>query len=156
GKAKPKHLLEPGEVTEISTFHADKAVLEFDRVIQSATEMNNAKLVRLELHSDPEHALPDRLGRKGMVHITNNQRRADPNRTLVLKPVGRVSSRAPKYPTGPDLLGPDVLTDAPVEIVDRSTLPRPPGTAATVAPGAADVFRSPVAVAEVLGGQRLP
>jgi hypothetical protein len=31
----------PGEVNEISTIHADKAVLEFDRVINSATEMNN-------------------------------------------------------------------------------------------------------------------
>src|SRR5581483_5496458 len=29
-KPKPAHLLEPGEVNEISTFHADKAILEFD------------------------------------------------------------------------------------------------------------------------------
>src|SRR5262245_9475889 len=43
-KPKPPHLLEPGEVNEISTFHSDKAVLEFDRVIQNAAEMNNAKL----------------------------------------------------------------------------------------------------------------
>lgn len=155
-KPRPQHLLGPGEVNEISTFHSDLAVLEFDRVIKTATEMNSAKLVRLELISDPEQALPDRLGRRGLVHITNNQRSGDPNRYLVLKTVGPVFYRDPKYATGPALLGPDVWTDSPVEIVDRSNLPRRPGTAAAVAPGAADVFRNPAAVAEVLRGQRLP
>ncbi len=30
-KPKPLHLRQPGEVTEISTIHADKGILEFDR-----------------------------------------------------------------------------------------------------------------------------
>ena len=43
-KPKPAHLIEPGEVNEITTFHSDKAVLEFDRVIQTPADMNTAKL----------------------------------------------------------------------------------------------------------------
>lgn len=155
-KPRPAHLLQPGEINEISTFHADKGVLVFDRVIENATQMNSAKLVRLELISDLEEALPDRLRRQGMVHITNNQRSADPNRALVLRTVGPVFYRDPKYATGPELLGPDVWTDAPVEIVDRSNLPRASITPAAVAPTAADILRKPTAVAEVLDGHRLP
>jgi hypothetical protein len=113
--------------------------------------------VRLELISDPEQGLPDPLGRKGMVHITNNQRSADPNRFLVLRPSGRCSTATRSTPPARTAHGPDVWTDAPVEIVDRSNLPRRPGTAAAVAPGNADEDTPhPAAVAEVLGGQRLP
>jgi hypothetical protein len=155
-KPRPAHLLQPGEVPEISTLHADKGVLVFDRVIENATQMNNARLVRLELISDLEEALPDRLRRQGLVHITNNQRSADPNRALVLRTVGPVFYRDPKYASGPELLGPDIWTDAPVEIVDRSNLPRPRSTVAAVAPAAAEVFRKPSSVAEVLEGHRLP
>ena len=107
-KPRPAHLLQPGEVNEITTFHSDKAILEFDQVIQFAADMNTAKLIRLELISDPEQAVPATDRRVGMVHVINNQRSADPNRFLVLRTVGPVFYRDPKYASGPDQLGPDV------------------------------------------------
>lgn len=155
-KPRPAHLLQPGEVSEVTTFHSDKAVLEFDRVIKNPTDMNSAKLVRMELISDPELAVPRDEPRRGVVHITNNQRSADPNRSLVMKTVGPVFYRDPKYATGPDQLGPDVWTDAAVEIVDRSNLPRKAGAAAATAPVAAEESRTPGAVVAILDGQRLP
>ena len=46
-RPKPPHLRAPGEVTEISTIHADKAILEFDRKITNPSDMRTAKLVRI-------------------------------------------------------------------------------------------------------------
>jgi hypothetical protein len=156
GRPRPAHLRKPGEVAEVSTIHSDKAILEFDRVIETATDMNTAKLVRVELVSDPGDAVRDALGRRGLVHLTTNQRSADPDRHLVLRTVGPVFYRDPKpAPGAPPPTGPDVWTDAPVEIVDRANLPRRPGEPAAVAPAAADI-RTPAAVAAVLSGQRLP
>ncbi len=155
-KPRPEHLRQPGELPEICTIHADRAVLEFDRLIQNPTDMNTAKLVRLELISDPEQALPDALKRVGQVHITNNQRSADPNRHLVLKTVGPVFYRDPKYAVGPARLGPDIWTDAAIEIVDRGNLPRRSDGPVATAPSAAEELRTPAAVAAILEGQRLP
>jgi hypothetical protein len=93
GKPRPEHLRQPGEVVEITTFHSDRAILEFDKPIMTPTDMNSAKLVRLELISDPENTIPDSLGRRGYVHIQNNQRSADPNRRLQLKTIGPVFYR---------------------------------------------------------------
>jgi hypothetical protein len=155
-KPRPAHLLQPGEVNEITTFHSDKAVLEFDRVIHNPSDMNTAKLVRLELISDPEQAVPASDTRAGTVHVTNNQRSSDPNRHLLLKTVGPMFYRDPKEATGPDLLGPDVWTDAAVEIVDRGNVPRKPGSDAAVAPGAAEENRNPSIVSAILAGHRLP
>ena len=146
GKPKPAHLLQPGEVNEITTFHSDKAILEFDRTIDTPADMNTAKLIRLELISDPEQAIPASDPRAGMVHVTNNQRSGDPNRFLALKSVGPVFYRDPKYAKGPDQLGPDIWTDAPIEIVDRGNVPRKPGNAAAVAPTAAEECRNSTVV----------
>ncbi|MFM8274865.1 MAG: hypothetical protein ACKODX_21385, partial [Gemmata sp.] len=158
GKPKPAHLRQPGEVTEISTIHADKGTLEFDREIANAADMKKAKLVRLELvsASDFEDALPD--PRRGIVHLTNNQRSADPNRFMVVRTVGPVFYRDPKAVVGtPDANGPDLWTDAPVEIVDRQNLPRPIGsTAPATAAAKGEESRAPGAVAAILSGQRLP
>jgi hypothetical protein len=155
-KPKPAHLRLPGEVTEISTIHADKGVLEFDRVITNPADMGRkAKLVQMELVSDFAEALPD--PRRGVVHITNNQRSSDPNRFLTLRTVGPVFYRDPKAVTGAPPQGPDFWTDAPVEIVDRQNLPRPIGSAAPVTvPTKSEDARAPGAVAAMLGGQRLP
>src|SRR5262245_30559847 len=113
GKPRPPHLRQPGDAVEISTFHADKAILEFDRSIDGPNDMNRAKLIRLELVSEPEQALPD--PRRGVVHITNNQRSADPNRFMVIRTVGPVFYREPK--NNPDAGGgPDIWTDAAVEV----------------------------------------
>jgi hypothetical protein len=156
-KARPEHLREPGEIGEISTIHADKGVLVFDRVIHTPTDMNTAKLLSLELISDPERALPDALKRVGKVHITNNQRSSDPNRTIVLKTVGPVFYIDQKPPPGaPPPHGPDIWTDAQVEIVDRSNLPRRMGAQAAIAPSTAEELRNATAVGEILSWQRLP
>ncbi|MBA4064019.1 MAG: hypothetical protein C0501_09965 [Isosphaera sp.] len=154
GRPRPAHLRRPGEVPEVTTVHADRAVLEFDRVIETAADMNAAKIVRVELVSDPEQAVRDGLGRRGLVHLTTNQRSADPDRQLTVRTVGPVFYRDPKVPPGaPPPTGPDLWTDAPVEIVDRGNLPRCPGHPVAAAPGE---VRTPAAVAAVLAGQRLP
>ncbi|VTR92579.1 Uncharacterized protein OS=Planctomyces brasiliensis (strain ATCC 49424 / DSM 5305 / JCM 21570 / NBRC 103401 / IFAM 1448) GN=Plabr_1377 PE=4 SV=1 [Gemmata massiliana] len=153
-KPKPPHLRQPGEVTEISTAHADKGVLEFDRVINNLADMKKAAIVKVELISDFELALPD--PRRGVVHITNNQRTSDPSRFLVLRTVGPVFYRNPKM-AGANAAAPDFWTDAPVEIVDRQNLPRSVGSPAPVtAPTKSEDNRTTGAIAAILSGQRLP
>ena len=91
------------------------------------------------------------------MYITNNQKSADPNRRLVLKTVGPVFYHDHKAePGSPASLGPDIWTDAPVEIVDRGNIPIRPGTREFTAPAAAELIRNPAAVADILSGQRLP
>ena len=155
GKSKPMHLRQPGEVVEISTFHSDKAVLEFDREINNPNDMNKAKLVRIVLVSDPELALPD--PRRGTVHITNNQKSNDPNKALVVRTPGPVFYHDPKGQIEKKGNGPDVWTDASVEIVDRQNLPRPPGVPSPkTATARGNDLRDATAVAEILAGHRLP
>jgi hypothetical protein len=155
-KPKPEHLLQPGEVPEISTVHSDKAILEFDRIIHNANDIKLAKLVRLELISDFSGTFED--PRRGMIHITNNQRSDDPNRYVVIRTPGPVFYRDPKVVAGtPAAQGPDFWTDAPVEIVDRQNLPRPIGALApaTVASKSEDT-RNPATVADILAARRSP
>ena len=159
GKPRPPQFRQPGEVVEISTLHADKAVLEFDQEIKNPNDMNKAKLLRIELVSDPDQALPD--PRRGRVHMTRNQRSADPNKFIVMRTQGPVFYRDPK---GVDVKanpgsaeGPDIWTDAAVEVVDRQNLPRPYGAAAPrTAAADGDEMREPGAAGDVLAGRRLP
>jgi hypothetical protein len=154
GKPKPAHLRAPGEVAEVSTFHADKGVLEFDRPASGLTDMAKAKVVRLELVSEPEATTADK--RRGLVHITNNQRSADPNQALVLRTPGPVFYRDPKA-AGPKAAGPDVWTDAAVEVVDRQNLPRGYGQPAPqTAPSRGKDLQEPGVVPDILAGRRLP
>jgi hypothetical protein len=154
GKPRPAHLRAPGEVEEISTFHADKAVLEFDRPVSGLADMHKAKVVRLELASDPEATTRDK--RRGQVHITNNQRSADPNKALAFRSPGPVFYRDPKG-AGPKAAGPDVWTDAAVEVVDRQNLPRPLGDPAPpTAPARGEELRAPGAVPDILAARRFP
>lgn len=155
GKSKPPHLRQPGEVTEITTIHADRAILEFDQVIHSPNDMQTAKLVRLELVSD-FNVVEDK--RRGYVVITNNQKSDDENRQLVLRTPGPVFYRDPKMVVGkPEAQGPDLWTDAPVEIVDKQNLPRPIGIGAPITVPANTVdTRTNAAVSEMLAGRRAP
>ncbi|HEX4608583.1 MAG TPA: hypothetical protein VH092_10300, partial [Urbifossiella sp.] len=140
----------------ISTFHADKAILEFDRPVTGIIDMGNAKIVRMELVSEPELAAEDK--RRGLVHITNNQRSADPNRALVLRTPGPVFYRDPKR-AGAKAEGPDVWTEAGIEVVDRQNLPRPYGEPAPpTAPARGEDLRDPrsSAVPDILAGRRFP
>ena len=156
GKPKPAHLRKPGEVPEITTIHADKGILEFDRKISNPNDMKTAKLVRLELISDIEQTFPD--PRRGTVHITTNQRSPDRDRQLTIRTVGPVFYRDTKpTPGAPPVQGPDLWTDAYVEIVDRQNLPRAIGTGApATAAGKSADLRTPGAVADIIAGRRPP
>lgn len=156
GKPKPPHLRQPDEVVEIATFHADKAVLEFDRIIRTPNDMNEARLVRLELISDPEAAVSPNDPRVGQVHITHNQRSRDPQRWLLLRTPGPVFYRDIRATGGGPVPGPDIWTDAAVEIVDCANLPRLPGRPAAWVTTPAAELRQSAAVVAVLTGQRLP
>jgi hypothetical protein len=155
GKPTPDHLLAPGQARqEVSTFHADKAVVVFDRPVAGLPDMQKAKIVRLELVSDPEADPTD--DRRGRVHVTNNQRAADPNQALVLRTTGPLVYRDPKS-AGPRAAGPDVWTDAAVEVVDKQNLPRGLGEPAPpTAPARGDDLRAAGVVADVLAARRLP
>lgn len=173
GAPKPAHLRQPGEAAEINTFHADKAILEFDRPVNGPGDMGKAKLIRMELISEPD---PTRLRldrRCGTIHITNNQRTADPSKFLVIRTVGPLFYRDPKsldLKAPPAAAGPDIWTDAAIEIIDRQNLPRSsnptppseryrtfsiPDQAETVPAKSPDLQVSG-AVAEILLGRRLP
>ena len=104
---------------------------ELDRVQLQRRSAERRRRLRLELVSDFEQALPD--PRRGTIHITNNQRSADPNRYLVIRTAGPVFYRDSKTVADtPAAQGPDFWTDAYVEIVDRQNLPRPIGSVAPI------------------------
>jgi hypothetical protein len=169
---KPAHLRDPGETCEINTFHADKAILEFDRPVSGPNDMSRAKLQRMELISEPDPARLRLDRRCGMVHITSNQHSKDPNNYLVIRTAGPLFYREPKSVDGKGApgaaAGPDIWTAAAVEITDRQNLPRRAFRAATryrtfslpeaaeTAPVNAQDLQTPAPVAEILLGQRLP
>lgn len=169
GAPKPAHLRQEGETQEISTFHADKAILEFDRPVNGPADMGKAKLLRMELISEPPSPASLKLDRRsGTIHITNNQRSLDPAKFLVVRTVGPLFYRDPKHVDPKLLSGPDIWTDAALEIVDRQNLPRRSkpspdqyrtfafANEAETAPVPANVMQSPASVFEVLEGPRLP
>jgi len=155
-KAKPLHLTAPGEVQEITTIHADKAVLEFDRHISNVSDMfRSAKVVRAEFVSDIDQTFDD--PRRGTVHIENNQKSADPNRKLTIRTPGPVFYRKHDAKKGAPDAGPDIWTDAAVEIVDRQNLPRAIGAdAPQTVQGRSEDARAAGAVAAMLTGARRP
>ncbi len=158
GKEKPKHLLQPGEVQEISTFHADRAVLQFDRPVGSPQDFSGkapAKLIGMELVSVPD--MPSHDIRRGRIWITNNQKSADPGQFLVFHTPGPLFYRNQQDDAAVSPDAPQVWTTAAVEVVDRKNLPRPlrSGSIAT-APVRGDEFRARHAVADILLGVTLP
>ena len=159
GKPRREDLRRPGEVTEITTFHSDKAVIEYDKVVENPNDLMNgkAKPVRLELISDPDPAVTGPDPRRGLVHVTNNQRSADPNEYLTVRTPGPVFYRDPKGIDPATDGGPDIWTDAAVEVVDRQNLPRPYGAPAPpTAAASGEELRAAGAVADILAGHRLP
>lgn len=157
GKPRPAHLREPGEMPEISTFHAEKAILEFNKPVSSLQDFREkAKLVGMELVSTPDVPSPD--PRKGQIIITNNQRSEDPNDTLVFRTPGPLFYRAPEEkPTQAATDAPQIWTTASVEMEDRRNLPRPlRSEAPPVVPTRGDDLRSRYAVGNILMGVTLP
>ena len=157
GKPRPPQLRQPGEVPEITTFHADKAILQFDRPVQNAQDLNGkAQLIGMELTSTPDTPSPD--PRRGRIVVTNNQRSSDSGQYLVFRTPGPLFYRAARgkgVATSSDL--PQVWSDAAVEIVDRRNLPRPLRSSTWAAvPSRGDDLRARNAVVNILVGQTLP
>ncbi len=154
GKSTPG--TKPGETREISTFHADRARLRFDRPVNNLQELNDkAKLVEIELISDPDLDTNDT--RRGHIEITNNQRSSDFGDLLVIKTVGPLFYRVPDetVPYNPEVA--HVWTAAAVEVTDRRNLPRTlRGGVPTVALGRADDLRRQSSIADILLGAALP
>jgi hypothetical protein len=159
---KPKAQMAPGEVQEITTFHADRCRLEFDREVASPQDIlgsgqqkgGGAKMVGMELLSDPDLPTIDRL--RGRIWVTNNQRSADPNERLLFRTPGPLFYQNPDAgKAAPD--APQVWTAAGVEVIDCRNLPRPlpPDTdALPVVPG--DALRVRGVVADMATGGSLP
>jgi hypothetical protein len=154
-KPKKAHLLKPGEVEEVSTFHADKAILEYDRDVRSPQDLaGKARMVGMELLSAPE--IPSFDPRRGQIEITNNQKSRDPKQHLVFRTVGPLFYKSAEYAReSPN--APQVWTPAAVEVVDRKNLPRPLGSASVAtSPVRSDELRSRSAIADILVGVTLP
>jgi hypothetical protein len=120
--AKPTTALKPGEAPEISTFHADKAILRFDRKISTLQDFHEkAKLKGIELvpNADLEGTDP----RRGQIWITNNQRSKEENDKIVVRTAGRVFYQVPDETAPYDPNVAHVWTADPVEVVDRRNLP---------------------------------
>jgi hypothetical protein len=152
-KPRPPHEQLPGEVVEISTLHADKAILEFDRPVGSDKDLlsNKAKLVGLELRSDPTPFTNDK--RNGRIHITNNQRSVDPNKALIFKTPGPVFYRVAD-PDKPNSAAPDIWTSAAVQVENRENMPRPLRGASLPAvpvPGVGPMIGTDVVAEMILG-----
>ncbi len=154
GKATPGG--KPGEAREISTFHADKARLRFDRNVTSLQDLNNnAKLIEIELISNPDLETSD--PRRGRIEITNNQRSADPADLLVIRTPGPLFYRVPDetVPYNPEVA--HIWTATPVTVIDRRNLPRTlRGGVPSVALGRPDDLRRQSAIADILLGNALP
>jgi len=161
---RPSTQPKPGEVDDISTFHADKAVLEFDRPVSNLQELNDkATLVSIKLIADPdlETKVPDE--RRGRIWITSNQKSANPADLLLIRTVGPLFYEVPPESAPHDPEKAQVWTAAPVEVFDRKTLPRPLHVTAprsittpTAALPRPDDLRKQGAVADILHGLTLP
>lgn len=124
GKERDPREMTPEEVQEISTIHADKAILEFDQPVGNERDMlgGKAKLIGVELRSDPTPYSTD--PRTGRIHITNNQHSDDPNKSLIFKTIGPVYYRVAD-PSNPSPNAPDIWTTAAVQVDNRENMPRP-------------------------------
>lgn len=155
GKPKPAHLRQPGEVQEISTFHADKAILEFDRPVSSPQELGGkAKMIGMELLAVPD--MPSVDVRRGQIVITNNQKSPDPGQFLVFRTPGPLFYRSPEH-AAPSPDAPQIWTSASVEIIDKKNLPRPiRSNSSATASVSGDDLRHRQAISEILLGHTLP
>lgn len=119
----------PGEQVEVTTLHADRAVITFDKPISRIEDMSSAKVAQLDLESEPDDdpkALADtkRDPRQGRIWVTNNRKSADPADHLVLRTPGPLLVQLPAddAPESPDTK--HIWTAASVEVFDRRNLPR--------------------------------
>ena len=112
----------PGEAPEISTFHADKAILRFDRKITTLQDFHDkAKLKGIELVPNPDLEGTD--PRRGQIWITHNQKSKEENDKIVVRTAGRVFYQVPDETAPYDPNVAHVWTADPVEVVDRKNLP---------------------------------
>jgi hypothetical protein len=159
-KPKPPHERVPGEVVEVTTLHADEAIIQLDRPVRDTKEMltRMSKIVGMELRAAADNRFnPDR--RAGRVLVKNNQRFADPNRWLEFRTPGPLFYRSPDHPDMAAPNAPHLWTAAAVEVVNRDNLPRPlRGGSLPVVPARLDGGLADAAgvVADMALGHRAP
>ncbi|MCE9534666.1 MAG: hypothetical protein K8T89_26625, partial [Planctomycetes bacterium] len=103
---------------EISTIHADRAWLTFEKPVSKLDDMGTNKLKSAELQADPDFPTSD--VRKGKIHIINNRRTADPDDDMILRTPGPLY-----YREEPKSTEPHIWTLNSVELVDRQNRPLP-------------------------------
>ncbi len=154
GKAKPKTEKMEGDQEPITTVHADRAVLEFDKPISSPQDMSRSRLLGVELIGDPEVLSHDK--RKGRVTITSNQGYEDPEKWLVIRTPGPVYYTAPTDPTKPpppDV--PQIRSTAAMVMENRANMPRPlRGKGLPIAEARTEDLHAAAAVRDMLLGIR--
>lgn len=101
---------------EISTVHADRAFLTFDRPVRKIEDVGNHKVVVAELISDSDYPTND--PRKGKIYITNNRRTPEPDDDMILITPGPLHYLDEPKPTQPH-----IWTDSDVELTDRQNRP---------------------------------
>jgi hypothetical protein len=125
----PAVRVRPGEQVEMTTMHADRAIITFDRPIERIEDMYQAKMAELQLESDPDDdpkalAETKRDPRQGQIWVTNNRKSPDPADHLVLRTRGPLFVQLPSD-DAPEVPGTKhIWTTAPVEVFDRRNLPR--------------------------------
>lgn len=157
----PNAKLRIGEHAEITTMHADRAVLLFDRPISRMEDMTAAKIVRMELVSEPDddpRALAEtkRDPRQGRIWVTNNRKSPDPADHLVLRTPGPLLVQLPTEdsPEPPDAK--HIWTAASVEVFDRRNMPRRLRARAAELAKLPDPTASRSAVTELLQADPIP
>ncbi len=103
---------------EISTVHADRAILTCDKPIKKIEDMGSRKIVAAELMADSEYATHD--PRKGHVHITNNRKTYDPADDILVKSPGPIY-----YLDEPKPAQPHIWSYTHVELTDKQNRPSP-------------------------------
>ena len=167
----------PGEIQEITTLHADRAVLTYDQPIDNPGELAKANLMKFELIGLPDMLSPD--PRKGNIWLVNNRRSPKVEEHLVVKtpgplyyvrpdekesaqplPTVEADARAPARP-------PQVYTYATVTVIDRENLPRVYSDKGLTASTRKDTqiltahssmhdLRRPGGILDILKGRQLP
>jgi len=103
---------------ELTTIHADRAWLTFDKPVRKIDDMGARKVTAAELHSDPD--FPTNDPRRGKVHLLNNRRTPEPDDDLLMKTPGPLY-----YVDAPKPNEPHIWTLNAVELVDRHNRPAP-------------------------------
>lgn len=157
----PNAKVRPGEQAEMTTLHADRAILLFDRPIRRMEDMTSAKMLRMELVSEPDDdpkalAETKRDPRQGRIWVTNNRKSPDPADHLVLRTPGPLLVQLPTEDGPEPADAKHIWTAASVEVFDRRNMPRRLRARAAELAKLPDPTAARSAVAELLQADPIP